>query len=314
MMLSAGDKLVVALSGGSDSVCLLLILKSLGYQLVAAHCNFHLRGEESMRDEEFVRSLCERMDIKLRQTDFDTYAYAREKAVSIELAARELRYNFFKQIIDEEGCTAVAVGHHKDDNAETFLLNCVRKTGIRGLGGIKPVSTNQQGCKVVRPLLCVGRQDILDYLQECGEQWVTDSSNEKDDVARNKVRLDVMPVLKDINKGVVDNLCDTMQNVAEMSRIYEDWIEKEKKRCSRWTDDHTLVINRERLAQSASPISVLHELLSPLGFNETQVKNLLNAKGYHSNRKKGAYELQLPNGQTVLVEVKWKELRIIHNA
>ena len=313
-MLSAGDKLVVALSGGSDSVCLLLILKSLGYQLVAAHCNFHLRGEESMRDEEFVRSLCERMDIKLRQTDFDTYAYAREKAVSIELAARELRYNFFKQIIDEEGCTAVAVGHHKDDNAETFLLNCVRKTGIRGLGGIKPVSTNQQGCKVVRPLLCVGRQDILDYLQECGEQWVTDSSNEKDDVARNKVRLDVMPVLKDINKGVVDNLCDTMQNVAEMSRIYEDWIEKEKKRCSRWTDDHTLVINRERLAQSASPISVLHELLSPLGFNETQVKNLLNAKGYHSNRKKGAYELQLPNGQTVLVEVKWKELRIIHNA
>ena len=313
-MLSACDKLVVALSGGSDSVCLLLILKSLGYQLVAAHCNFHLRGEESMRDEEFVRSLCERMDIKLRQTDFDTYAYAREKAVSIELAARELRYNFFKQIIDEEGCTAVAVGHHKDDNAETFLLNCVRKTGIRGLGGIKPVSTNQQGCKVVRPLLCVGRQDILDYLQECGEQWVTDSSNEKDDVARNKVRLDVMPVLKDINKGVVDNLCDTMQNVAEMSRIYEDWIEKEKKRCSRWTDDHTLVINRERLAQSASPISVLHELLSPLGFNETQVKNLLNAKGYHSNRKKGAYELQLSNGQTVLVEVKWKELRIIHNA
>ena len=313
-MLSAGDKLVVALSGGSDSVCLLLILKSLGYQLVAAHCNFHLRGEESMRDEEFVRSLCERMDIKLRQTDFDTYAYAREKAVSIELAARELRYNFFKQIIDEEACTAVAVGHHKDDNAETFLLNCVRKTGIRGLGGIKPVSTNQQGCKVVRPLLCVGRQDIQDYLQECGEQWVTDSSNEKDDVARNKVRLDVMPVLKDINKGVVDNLCDTMQNVAEMSRIYEDWIEKEKKRCSRWTDDHTLVINRERLAQSASPISVLHELLSPLGFNETQVKNLLNAKGYHSNRKKGAYELQLSNGQTVLVEVKWKELRIIHNA
>ena len=224
-MLSACDKLVVALSGGSDSVCLLLILKSLGYQLVAAHCNFHLRGEESMRDEEFVRSLCERMDIKLRQTDFDTYAYAREKAVSIELAARELRYNFFKQIIDEEACTAVAVGHHKDDNAETFLLNCVRKTGIRGLGGIKPVSTNQQGCKVVRPLLCVGRQDIQDYLQECGEQWVTDSSNEKDDVARNKVRLDVMPVLKDINKGVVDNLCDTMQNVAEMSRIYEDWIE-----------------------------------------------------------------------------------------
>ena len=309
-MLLAGDKLVVALSGGADSVCLLLILRALGYQIVAAHCNFHLRGEESMRDEEFVRNLCKRMDVKLRLTDFDTTAYAREKTVSIEVAARELRYDFFRQVIDEESCTAVAVGHHKDDNAETFLLNCVRKTGIRGLGGIKPVSTNRQGCKVVRPLLCVGRQDIIYYLHDSGEQWVTDSSNLKNDVSRNKMRLDVMPILKNINKGVVDNLCDTMQNVAEMIRIYENWVEREKKRCSRWTDDRTLLISRERLAQSASPITVLHELLSPLGFNETQVKNLLTAKGYHSNRKKGEYELQLADGQTVLLEVRWKEIRV----
>ena len=121
-------------------------------------------------------------------------------------------------------------------------------------------------------------------------------------------------VEKEINKGVVDNLCDTMQNVAEMTKIYEDWIEKEKKRCSRRTEDGTLVINRERLAQSASPISVLHELLSPLGFNETQVKNLLTVKGFHSNRQKGAYEMQLPGGETVMIEVKWKELRIMHNS
>jgi tRNA(Ile)-lysidine synthase len=309
-MLRADDKVVVALSGGADSVCLLLILKTLGYEVVAAHCNFHLRGSESMRDEEFVKNLCERMDVRLRQTDFDTTAYAQEKGVSIEVAARELRYNYFKQVIEEERCNALAVGHHKDDNAETFLLNCVRKTGIRGLGGIKPVSTNQQGCKVVRPLLCVCRQDITDYLEDCSEQWVTDSSNLKNDMSRNKMRLDVMPVLKEVNKGVVDNLCDTMQNVSEMTKIYEDWIEKEKKRCSRWTEDGTLVINRERLAQSASPISVLHELLSPLGFNETQVKNLLTAKGFHSNRQKGAYEMTLPGGQTVLLEVKWKEIRV----
>ena len=313
-MLRAGDKVVVALSGGADSVCLLLTLKTLGFEVVAAHCNFHLRGTESMRDEEFVRNLCERMGVKLHLTDFDTTAYAREKAVSIEVAARELRYDYFKQIVEEEGCCAIAVGHHKDDNAETFLLNCVRKTGIRGLGGIKPVSTNQQGSKVVRPLLCVCHQDITDYLEDCGEKWVTDSSNLKNDVSRNKMRLDVMPVLKEINKGVVDNLCDTMQNVAEMTKIYEDWIEKEKKRCSRRTEDRTLVINRERLAQSASPISVLHELLSPLGFNETQVKNLLTVKGFHSNRQKGAYEMQLPGGETVMIEVKWKELRIMHNS
>lgn len=309
-MLSVGYKVAVALSGGADSVCLLHVLKTMGMETVAVHCNFHLRGEESMRDERFVTVLCERMGVKLRRTDFDTAEYAREKAMSIELAARELRYEFFAQVMEEEGCKALAVGHHKDDNAETFLLNCVRKTGVKGLSGIKPVSTNQHGCKVVRPLLCVGRQDITDYLEEQGEEWVTDSTNMKDDVARNKIRLDVMPVLKDINRGVVDNLCDTMENAAELTKIYEDWVEREKQRCSTWEDEHTLCIFREKLAKCASPVSVMHELLSPMGFNDTQVRNLLTAKGYRANRPKGEYEMTLPNGRTVTIEVKWKVLII----
>ena len=307
-----GERVAVALSGGADSVCLLLMLKALGYDIVAVHCNFHLRGEESMRDEDFVAALCERMGVKLRRTDFDTLEYARDKGMSIELAARELRYGFFAKVMEEEGCGCLAVGHHKDDNAETFLLNCVRKTGIRGLSGIKPVSVNQYGCRVVRPLLCVDRQDITDYLNEQGEGWVTDSTNLKDDVARNKVRLDVMPVLKDINRGVVDNLCDTMENAAELTKIYEDWVEREKQRCSKWEDEHTLCIYREKVAGSASPVSVMHELLSPMGFNDTQVRNLLTAKGYRANRPKGEYEMTLPNGRTVRIEMKWKVL-IIRN-
>lgn len=311
-MMAAGEKIAVALSGGADSVCLLLILKALGYDVVAIHCNFHLRGEESKRDEDFVVSLCERIGVELKRTDFDTLEYAHNKGMSIELAARELRYEYFAKVMNEEGCNCLAVGHHKDDNAETFLLNCIRKTGVKGLGGIKPVSTNRYGCKVVRPLLCVDREDITDYLNEQGERWVTDSTNLKDDVARNKIRLDVMPVLKDINQGVVGNLCDTMENATELTKIYEDWVEKEKLRCSTWKDEHTLCIYRDRLATSVSPVSVMHELLSPMGFNDTQVRNLLTAKGYRANRPKGEYEMTLPNGKTVRIELKWKVL-IIRN-
>ena len=309
-MLGEGDKVLVALSGGADSVCLLKVLHMFGYDVVAAHCNFHLRGEESMRDEGFVSDLCEKMGVRLRKTDFDTMEYARSRGVSIEVAARDQRYMFFRQVIDDEGCVAVAVGHHKDDNAETFLLNAVRKTGLRGLGGIKPVSINQYGCKVVRPLLCVSRRDITDFLEDQNEDWVTDSTNLHDEVSRNKVRLAVMPVLKDINRAAVDNLCATMSNLAEVTKIYEEWVKKEVERCSSWKDDCTLYIYRERLGRCVSPISVMHELLSPLGFNETQVRNLLTAKGYKSNRRKGEYELVLPNGRHVMLEVSWKLIRL----
>ncbi len=310
-MLTRGDRVLVALSGGADSICLLLLLRDMGYAMVAAHCNFHLRGEESMRDERFVEDLCSRLEVKLRRVDFNTLEYAKERGMSIELAARELRYNFFRDVMGEEKCDALAVGHHKDDNAETFLLNCVRKTGVRGLSAIKAVSRNRQGCRVVRPLLCVSRQEIVELLRERGEQWVTDSTNLKDDVARNKVRLSVMPVLKDINRGVVDNLCETIANAQELMKIYEDWTQREKRRCAQWRDEGcTLHIDRERVAGSVSPISVMHELLSPLGFNDTQVRNLLTAKGYRSNREKGPYEMTLPNGRRVMVEVKWKEINI----
>jgi len=309
-LLQKGDRILVALSGGADSVCLLLILKELGYDILAAHCNFHLRGEESMRDEAFVRNLCEQTGVKLSTTDFDTIDYAKEKGISIELAARDLRYNYFKTIMNEEKCTALAVGHHKDDNAETFILNCIRKTGVRGLGGIKANSMNVQGCRVIRPLLCMDREEIVNYLKDKEANWVTDSTNLKADVARNKVRLEVMPVLKDINAGAVGNLCDTMQNFVELDKIYKSWADEEKKRCARWDCDDTLTIIRERVANSISPISVMHELLGPLGFNQTQIKNLLIQKGYKSNRQKGGYEMILQGGRKVQMEVTWKVIRI----
>ena len=309
-LLNNEDKILVALSGGADSVCLLLMLRKLGYECVAAHCNFHLRGAESMRDEDFVRSLCERMEVKLCVAEFDTATYAQQHRQSIELAARELRYQYFSEVMQTEGCTKLAVGHHKDDNAETFLLNAVRKTGVRGLCGIKPLSVNSHGNTVVRPLLCLTHQGIKDYLRERNETWVTDSTNLQEEAARNRIRLQVMPVLKTVNKVAVDNLCDTMQNMAEVLKIYDAEMQRCIKRCTRWEDD-TLYIYRDKLSACTSPISVLHEILSPLGFNETQIQNLLTTKGYRCNRPKGPQEIWLPGRQTtVQIKVSWKEIII----
>ena len=215
-MLKDGDKVVVTLSGGADSVSLLLILHALGYECHAAHCNFHLRGEESMRDERFVTSLCEHLNIPLHKTDFETETYSKEKGISIEMAARELRYDYFRKLKDEVDAKAIAVGHHRDDNIETLFLNLVRGTGIQGLCGIQPVNGD-----IVRPLLCVSREEILDYLATKGQTYVTDSTNLEDVYSRNKIRLNVLPELQQINQGAMENIRATINNLNEVRKIYE---------------------------------------------------------------------------------------------
>lgn len=308
-LLGPTDKVLVALSGGADSVCLLLVLKELGYVCVAAHCNFHLRGEESMRDEAFVREFCTRHGVELHVVDFDTKAYAREQHVSIELAARNLRYDYFLSLMQAVGCTRLAVGHHKDDNAETFLLNAVRKAGVRGLCGIRPLAVNSQGTTVVRPLLCLCREEVEAYLRERGESWVVDSTNLQDEAARNKIRHNVIPALKAINPAAVDNLCQTMANLTEVMRVYSQEMKCCIEQCTNYEGD-TLHIDRKRLAACTSPISVLHEILAPMGFNETQIRNLLTARGYRSNRPKGGKAIKLPGHGVVNVAVSWEEIVI----
>ena len=188
------DKLVVALSGGADSVALLRILLSLGYDCVAAHCNFHLRAAESDRDEDFVRKLCAGLSVHLEVVHFQTSDYARENSLSIEMAARELRYGWFDEIRKRYGASCIAVAHHRDDSVETFLLNLSRGTGINGLKGIMP-----KNGFIVRPLLEAGRDDILEYLKRIEQDYVTDSTNLEDIYTRNKIRLDIIPLFKQIN-------------------------------------------------------------------------------------------------------------------
>ena len=174
-LLSRDGLHLVALSGGADSVALLLVMKELGYHIEAAHCNFHLRGEESNRDEEFVKMLCKRHDVPIHLIHFDTEEYATLHQVSIEMAARDLRYHYFHQLCHDIGADSVCVAHHRDDAIETFLMNLIRGTGIHGLTGIRP-----QNGQIIRPLLCVSRQEIENFsvcLVHCQEFSLPDEDN-----------------------------------------------------------------------------------------------------------------------------------------
>lgn len=266
-LFSSDSNILVALSGGADSVALLCILHAAGYHCEAAHCNFHLRGEESNRDEQFVRQLCKKYEIRLHTVDFDTTRYATENHISIEMAARELRYNWFEEVRNEYQADVIAVAHHQDDSVETILLNLIRGTGITGLLGIRP-----RNGAIVRPLLCINREEILHYLQSIGQDYVTDSTNLEDEYTRNKIRLNVLPLMQTINPSVKNSLIETSNYLNDVSAIYNRYIEEAK---TRITTSEGIQI-RELLKEPA-PEALLFEILHPLGFNSAQIKDIANS-------------------------------------
>ena len=263
-LLEQGDKVLVATSGGADSVALLIVLHRLGYNCEAIHCNFHLRGDESNRDELFTKELCRRLGIRLHTIHFDTKAYAKEKSISIEMAAREQRYATFEEHRTAIGAKAIAVAHHRDDSAETMLLNLTRGTGIKGLRGIQPKNGH-----IIRPLLCVGRDEIIGYLDWRGEKYITDSTNLTSDYTRNKIRLEILPKLAEINPSILASLADTAQHISDAEKIYSHAIKEAIERVRQGN-----VISIEKLAQEIAPATVLHEILSPLGFNSAQIADI----------------------------------------
>ena len=218
-------KYIIALSGGADSVSLLLVLKHLesefGITLEAAHCNFHLRGDESLRDEEFCQQLCRRLHVPLHLVHFDTHAYADLHHVSIEMAARDLRYAYFEQLRRDIHAHDICVAHHRDDSVETLLLNLVRGTGLRGLRGIQP-----RNAHIIRPLLSHSRQQIEQYLDALGESYVTDSTNLHNDVKRNKIRLNIIPLLRELNPSVSQSIFETSLRVTEALKVFDEAIQR----------------------------------------------------------------------------------------
>ena len=268
-LMSKNQLYLVALSGGADSVALLLVLKRLGYNVEAAHCNFHLRGEESDRDEDFCKDLCCELDIKLHLAHFDTQTNASLHGISIEMAARNLRYNYFEALLKDINASAVCVAHHKDDSAETLLLNLVRGTGIEGLTGIK--SKNN---RIVRPFLCVRRNEIINYLEQQNQSFVTDSSNLVNDVQRNKIRLDVMPLLQTINPSVVEHLNQTSEYVEDATAILNTTLEQMYDRVVLLKTEEQTIVDIERLEKEQSSNYLLWYILKNYGFNAAQIKQI----------------------------------------
>ncbi len=266
-LLAPHSKVIVALSGGKDSMVLLDILTLLDYQCIVAHCNFHLRGNESNRDAQFVKKWCKSMDIPLETIDFDTTTYAKDKKISIEMAARELRYEWFELLRQQHEAQAIAVAHHMDDSIETMLLNLIRGTGIKGLTGISPKNGN-----IIRPLLCVSRKDIEQYIEEREFSFVEDSTNKDEKYKRNAVRNSLIPLMEKLNPSVRGALSRTINNLAEVEKVYDNAI---KKSIEKIYFDNKIDINK--LLEETSSLSVLFSILTPYGFTSSDISDINNS-------------------------------------
>lgn len=228
-MLQPGQRVIVALSGGADSVCLLSVLKELsempgglGLTLKAVHIHHGLRGEEADRDGAYAEALCSGLGIAFSLVRRDVAGYAGEHGLSTEEAGRILRYEVLCEEAAQWGAETIALAHHRDDNAETILHHLLRGSGLRGLGGMRPVQGNR-----IRPLLCVGRDEILEYLTDHGLGWCEDSTNESGDYTRNRIRSQVMPLLKEtVNERAVDHILQAGELFAQADRYLEEVAKK----------------------------------------------------------------------------------------
>ncbi len=274
---SAAAPLAVALSGGADSVCLLLALKELGFTIHALHCNFELRGSESDADEAFCRRLCRKLEVPLSVKHFRTASYAKRHSLSIEMAARELRYGWFEQQANELHASAICVAHHRDDQAETILLNLTRGTGIRGLCGMQQVNAKN----VVRPLLHVSRKEIEAWLHERGQEWVTDSTNRDPEAARrNTIRLDVLPALQRINPSATANIALSGERLNEAFQLYDFAVRQQ-----RAAVEHAGNIDIAALKACVAPQTILYEILRDNGFTPEQSLDIFESLDGDSGRE-----------------------------
>ena len=262
-LLNPNELYIVALSGGADSVALLLLLKNAGFNVHAAHCNFRLRGAESDRDEVFCVELCHRLGVELHRVHFDTREYAELHKVSIEMSARELRYKWFEQLREDIGAAGICVAHHRDDSVETVILNMVRGTGVHGLVGIRP-----RNGYILRPLLCVSRDEIEGFLTSCGQKYITDSTNLEDEATRNKVRHHIIPELQQLNGKALENI----QRMTERMAAVEELLDAYKAQTIVRKEDGIAIRKLDVLNDY-----LLYELLADYGFNSAQASQIYDS-------------------------------------
>ena len=266
---STTQRIYIAISGGADSVALLMAMLALGYgeRLESLHCNFTLRGEESNYDEAFVRELCSKLGVPLQMKRFDTRSYAEEKGISIEMAARELRYQWFRSFTEgSEGRKVVAVAHNADDQVETLLLNLSMGTGIRGLSGM-PFIKQTEG--IIRPLQATPRALILDYLSALGQSYREDSSNSDTRYKRNLIRHQLIPLFEELNPSFRETTYRTIEHLRSTEALYLETIEHYR---SELLSPNGL--DYKPLATHPERTTILFELLRPYSFQRPVVEEL----------------------------------------
>ena len=268
-LISENDTILLAVSGGIDSMVMANLFLRTDFKFGIAHCNFNLRGIESDGDEEFVKDYAVKRDIPFYVKRFETSKYAAKNGISIQMAARELRYKWFDLTLQKHGYTSISLAHNLNDNIETFLINLARGTGINGLTGIKPLNNN-----LIRPLLFATRKSITDYSYEYEVPYREDSSNAETKYVRNKIRHLLLPILKDINPSIETTLNETILRVNEINEIYVSSILEIKSKLTIKRDDH-IAFRIEDLKKHEIGKTILYELFKGYGIGSMQLDDLI---------------------------------------
>ena len=272
-------ELIVGTSGGADSTALLSALVRNGRKVVAVHCNFQLRGEESERDEIFTKKLCGKLGVECITTRFNVAERCRQTGESVEMACRELRYDFFRQTMRHRGCSRIAIAHTNDDNIETMLLNLFRGTGIDGLRGM----LGDTG-EIIRPMLSLSRKDVEDYLEVLEQDFITDSSNLTNDYRRNLIRRSIIPALRKEWPGITSSLSRTRRNMEDVSAIYHEAI-------SRTLGNYDKCLPIPVIRNSAAPRALIFEFIRKFGGTDTIAdeitKTIVNIFGKNNRHTTG---------------------------
>lgn len=311
-LITSKDKIFVAISGGADSVALLMALHLLGFKIGALHCNFNLRGQESLDDENFVVSLCDKYGIDCRVISFDTIKYSQDNKISIEMAARELRYNWFEKISQENDGALVAIAHNSDDCIETVFLNIASGTGIRGLTGIQ----YKRNDYIIRPLLNCSRTEIIKFLESINQQFRTDSTNNSIVYKRNFIRHKIIPLFEELNPSFRETMLKTIDVIRFNNSIYLDHITQIGKEI---IQDNNILVDKVLLHPFPKEY-LMYEILSPYNFNiDTcrDMSNLLERNKYCYNKTflSSSHKIitfgkiwqlmpkELPNEQEIILDV-----------
>ncbi len=293
-------KIIAAVSGGMDSVLMARLLHAAGLDFVIAHCNFQLRGDEALRDQSFCQQLAANLAVPFHTINFDTTQYAATHKISIQMAARDMRYTWFEELRLQLGYDVIALAHHQNDTIETILLNLTRGTGIAGLHGIRPKVGN-----LVRPMLFLSRDEVMAIVKANKIDFVEDSSNASVKYARNKIRHEVVPKLKELNPNLENTFQEHLQHFAELEQLLEMQLENLR---SKLFIKHQQEIHIPiKSLQDLKPQNLLiFGLLKPFGFNVTSVNDLIDSLGKHAGRKFEAtdFNIILDRDKVILSPVK----------